>query len=279
MLRIIQLLRGKKAATFRQSMADLLEKYLDADMGLADDMTDDNWLSSDFFYDTTIEQFAYCVQQALLLLWTQNDFVKGRGREPSPKTLDMFKEFVNNFVTTELKKNAPGTGSQSTPAVPESSQAAGKETAVPGGMPAADTTAGPSGMELDSTEPAETGLPQAIGAVKASAHATRRAAAATAAVPHDKPFDFAVENAGHNDSAQEKLLKLVVNSDIPPAEKMAMSAAIMARYHARTPAKSHLTLLPKLSHTCKVMHAIGGSKRVAGQCPLLQPSMTSKLPS
>ena len=40
MLRIIQLLRGKKAATFRQSMADLLEKYLDADMGLADDITD-----------------------------------------------------------------------------------------------------------------------------------------------------------------------------------------------------------------------------------------------
>lgn len=40
MLRIIQLLRGKKAATFRQSMADLLEKYMDADMGLKDDITD-----------------------------------------------------------------------------------------------------------------------------------------------------------------------------------------------------------------------------------------------
>ncbi|KAL3132205.1 hypothetical protein ABBQ32_008796 [Trebouxia sp. C0010 RCD-2024] len=155
----------------------------------------------------------------------------------------MFEELVNNFVTTELKKDTPGKGSQSTPKVPESSQAAaanqsGKETAVPGGMPAADTTAGPSGMELDSTEPAETGLPQATGAVKASAHAARPAAAATAAVPHDKPFDSAVKNAGHNDSAQEKLLKLGVNSDVPPAEKMAMSAAIMARYHARTPAVS-----------------------------------------
>ncbi|KAL3132764.1 hypothetical protein ABBQ32_008587 [Trebouxia sp. C0010 RCD-2024] len=103
-------------------------------------------------------------------------------------------------------------------------------------MPAADTTAGPSGMELDSTEPAET--PQATCAVKASAHAARPAAAATAAIPHDKPFDSAVENTGHKDSAQEKLLKLVVNSDVPPAEKMAMSAAIMARYHARTPAVS-----------------------------------------
>ena len=40
MLRIIQLLKGKKAAKFRQSMAALLEKYLDADMGLADDITD-----------------------------------------------------------------------------------------------------------------------------------------------------------------------------------------------------------------------------------------------
>ncbi|KAL3154644.1 hypothetical protein ABBQ32_014091 [Trebouxia sp. C0010 RCD-2024] len=155
----------------------------------------------------------------------------------------MFEELVNNFITTELKKDTPGTGSQSTPAVPESSQATaanqyGKETAVPGGMPAADTTAGPSGMELDSTEPAETGLPQATGAVKASAHAARLVAAATAAVPHDKPFDSIVENAGHNDSAQEKLLKLVVNSDVPPAEKMAMSAAIMARYHARTHAVS-----------------------------------------
>ena len=40
MLRIIQLLKGKKAAKLRQSMACLLEKYLDADMGLADDITD-----------------------------------------------------------------------------------------------------------------------------------------------------------------------------------------------------------------------------------------------
>ena len=40
MLCIIQLLRGKKAAHFRQHMATLLEKYLDADLGLADDITD-----------------------------------------------------------------------------------------------------------------------------------------------------------------------------------------------------------------------------------------------
>ena len=40
MLRIIQLLKGKKAAHFRHHMASLLEKYLDADMGLADDITD-----------------------------------------------------------------------------------------------------------------------------------------------------------------------------------------------------------------------------------------------
>ena len=40
MLRIIQLLKGKKAAQFRQNMATLLEKYMDADMGLADDITD-----------------------------------------------------------------------------------------------------------------------------------------------------------------------------------------------------------------------------------------------
>ncbi len=39
-VQILQLLRGKKAAKFRQSMATLLEKYLDADMGLADDITD-----------------------------------------------------------------------------------------------------------------------------------------------------------------------------------------------------------------------------------------------
>lgn len=40
MLRIIQLLKGKKTAKFRHTMASLLEKYLDADMGLADDITD-----------------------------------------------------------------------------------------------------------------------------------------------------------------------------------------------------------------------------------------------
>jgi len=39
-LQILQLLRGKRAAKFRQSMATLLEQYLDADMGLADDITD-----------------------------------------------------------------------------------------------------------------------------------------------------------------------------------------------------------------------------------------------
>ena len=39
-LQIIQVLRGKKAAKFRHNMATLLEKYLDADMGLADDITD-----------------------------------------------------------------------------------------------------------------------------------------------------------------------------------------------------------------------------------------------
>lgn len=39
-LQILQLLRGKKAAKFRQNLATLLEKYLDADMGLADDITD-----------------------------------------------------------------------------------------------------------------------------------------------------------------------------------------------------------------------------------------------
>ena len=39
-LQILQLLRGKKAAKFRESVAGLVEKYLDADMGLADDITD-----------------------------------------------------------------------------------------------------------------------------------------------------------------------------------------------------------------------------------------------
>ena len=39
-LQIIQLLKGKKAAKFRHNIATLLEKYLDADMGLADDITD-----------------------------------------------------------------------------------------------------------------------------------------------------------------------------------------------------------------------------------------------
>lgn len=39
-LQTLQLLRTKKAAKLRQSMATLLEEYLDADMGLADDITD-----------------------------------------------------------------------------------------------------------------------------------------------------------------------------------------------------------------------------------------------
>ncbi|KAL0040252.1 hypothetical protein WJX77_001521 [Trebouxia sp. C0004] len=39
-LQILQLLKGKKAAKFKQNLATLLEKYLDADMGLADDITD-----------------------------------------------------------------------------------------------------------------------------------------------------------------------------------------------------------------------------------------------
>jgi len=40
MLQIIQLLRGKKASKFREGVAGLVEQYLDADMGLADDITD-----------------------------------------------------------------------------------------------------------------------------------------------------------------------------------------------------------------------------------------------
>ena len=36
----IQLLRGKKTSNFCESVAGLVEKYLDADMGLADDITD-----------------------------------------------------------------------------------------------------------------------------------------------------------------------------------------------------------------------------------------------
>ena len=40
MFQIIQLLRGKQASKFRESMAGLLERYLEADMGLADDITD-----------------------------------------------------------------------------------------------------------------------------------------------------------------------------------------------------------------------------------------------
>ena len=39
-LQVLQLLRGKRASKFRQSMAVLLERYIDADMGLADDITD-----------------------------------------------------------------------------------------------------------------------------------------------------------------------------------------------------------------------------------------------
>jgi hypothetical protein len=40
MIRIIQLLRSKRAAKFRESLAGLMEKYLDADMGLAEDIID-----------------------------------------------------------------------------------------------------------------------------------------------------------------------------------------------------------------------------------------------
>ena len=38
--RILQLLRGQKAAKFRERLADLLERYLDADPALADDIVD-----------------------------------------------------------------------------------------------------------------------------------------------------------------------------------------------------------------------------------------------
>ena len=37
---IIQLLRGKKASKSRESNAGLVEQYLDADMGLANDIID-----------------------------------------------------------------------------------------------------------------------------------------------------------------------------------------------------------------------------------------------
>ena len=40
MLRIIQVLKGKKATKFRHNMATLLKRYLEVDMGLADDITD-----------------------------------------------------------------------------------------------------------------------------------------------------------------------------------------------------------------------------------------------
>ena len=39
-LLITKLLRGKRASKFRESIAGLVEQYLDADMGLADDITD-----------------------------------------------------------------------------------------------------------------------------------------------------------------------------------------------------------------------------------------------
>ena len=42
-MQIIQLLRGKRAAKFRERTAELVEKYIDADMGLADDITDRAW--------------------------------------------------------------------------------------------------------------------------------------------------------------------------------------------------------------------------------------------
>lgn len=40
MMRILQLLRGKKAAKFREQLAGLLERYIDADPALADDIVD-----------------------------------------------------------------------------------------------------------------------------------------------------------------------------------------------------------------------------------------------
>lgn len=42
-LQIIALLRGKKAAKYRERTARLVEQYIDADMGLADDITDRAW--------------------------------------------------------------------------------------------------------------------------------------------------------------------------------------------------------------------------------------------
>lgn len=42
-IRIIQLLRGKRAAHFRNNIACLVEQYIDAKLGLADDITDRAW--------------------------------------------------------------------------------------------------------------------------------------------------------------------------------------------------------------------------------------------
>lgn len=42
-LQIIALLRGKRAAKYRERTAQLVEQYIDADMGLADDITDRAW--------------------------------------------------------------------------------------------------------------------------------------------------------------------------------------------------------------------------------------------
>ena len=39
-LRLLQMLRGKRAARFRESTATLVEGYVDADMGLAEDIVD-----------------------------------------------------------------------------------------------------------------------------------------------------------------------------------------------------------------------------------------------
>lgn len=44
-LQIMQLLRGKKAAKYRERTAVFVEKYIDADMELADDITDRAWAS------------------------------------------------------------------------------------------------------------------------------------------------------------------------------------------------------------------------------------------
>ena len=53
---IIQLLRGKRAAKFRERTAELVEKYKEADMGLADDITDRAW-------DAAVRDARHCNEQ------------------------------------------------------------------------------------------------------------------------------------------------------------------------------------------------------------------------